>query len=193
MMKRISVGGLALASLISQVAAQVPANKPTYWASVYDATVPVGMTDEVCLENPNGVRVRLLGVSVYGVGAATGTIKMSLVRRSSLDVPAASVTVTPTSSDERGAASAVIFRDFTANPTALGTLNGTFRQLRWDITTNGNNADPYGDGVMLTGNVAPVGQIPEIRAANTAICLNLNGPTIASTLTIDMVWTESAD
>ena len=165
---------------------------PTYWASTYNLAVPAGATDVVCLENPNGIVVRLLGVSVYGVGAVAGTINISVVRRTPTNTGGTSTTPAITGSDVNASATQTIFRAYTANPTALGTLSGTFRNLRWDITTNGSNADPTSTAMLAFGNLRePDATVPLLRSRNSAFCISFNGAAVASTVTLDMEWSES--
>jgi hypothetical protein len=192
-MKKFLLGFLSLLLSISGAVAQAPSLLPTYWSSVFNLAVPAAATDIVCLENPNGVAVRLLSVGLYGLGSASGVVQVSVLRRTSLDSGGTSTTSSVIGSDPRAAGSQVTFRSWTVKPTALGTLDNVFGNLRWDITTNGNNANPSGGSILNVGNVSPMGVIPTIRAANSAFCINFNAPTPSSTITVNLTWTESAN
>ena len=190
-MRRTLISLLAAAFLSSAAAAQTVSNRPTYWSGVYNLAAAATPTDIACLENPTGATVRLLGVSLYGVAAAAGTINVSLVRRTTLNTGGTSTTpVIALSEVVHSRPPVAVFRAYTANPTALGTQGGTFRQLRWDVTTNGSNADPTGSALLNFAQAAPLGLPPTLRAINSAFCVNLNSTAVAATVTIDMAWTE---
>jgi len=190
-MRRALISLLAAALLSSAAAAQTVSNRPTYWAGVYNLAAAATPTDVVCLENPTGAVVRLLGVSIYGVGGAAGTINLSLVRRTTLNTGGTSTTPTIALSESvHSRPPTAVFRAYTANPTALGTAGGTFRQLRWDVTTNGSNADPTGSALLNFAQAAPLGLPPTLRSVGSAFCVNLNSTAVAATVTIDMAWTE---
>jgi hypothetical protein len=180
-----------LAALLLTLPAAPAAAWPTYWASSYNLAVPIGATDIVCLENPNGIVVRLLGVSLYGTGGAAGTIDITVVRRTPLNTGGTSTTPAVSGSDLNAPASQTVFRAYTVNPTALGTVTGTFRSLRWDVTTNGSNADPTGTTMLGFNSLKEDAVVPMLRARGSAFCVNFNAAAVASTVTIDMVWSES--
>jgi len=161
----------------------------TYWASAFSVAIPAGATDIACLENPNGASISLVGVALYGVGAANGTINVSVIRRSSLNSGGTSFLITPTPSDEQGISQAVL-RCYTVNPTTLGALNGIFRQLQWDVTTNGSSASPSGAATLNFASIVPPAGLPIMRSPVSAFCVSFNGSPIAATLSVDMVWTE---
>lgn len=161
----------------------------TFWAGIFNLATPIGATDIVCLENPNGANISLVGVAVYGVGAANGMINVSVLRRSSLNSGGTSTLVTPTPSDEQGISKAVL-RCYTVNPTTLGAINGVFRQLQWDITTNGSSADPSGAATLNFAAIIPPAGLPIIRSSGSAFCVSFNGAAVAATLSVDCVWTE---
>lgn len=184
---------LALAALAYCTAALAqsppPVNKPTYWSGVYNLAVPAAATDVACLENPQGAVVRLLSVTLYGLGSAAGSIDIAVLRRNALNTGGTSTTPAIIASDQQQGPPAAVFRVYTVNPT-VGALDGIFALMRWDITTTGSNPDPSGAASLRSVAILPSGILPTLRNANSALCLNFNAPTPSSTITLNMVWNE---
>ena len=170
------------------------AQPPTYAAGFYNLSVQAAATDVVCLENAGGFVTELWHMSLSGVGVAAGTINVSILMRATPNVGGTFIAPPPTplSSDFKPATA--VMKAYTANPTTLGTLVGKVREGRWDITTQGSNANPTGTLVLdpfYNPNVSRM----VIKGSPGgidyyAVCLSFNGGGPAASITGDMTWTE---
>jgi hypothetical protein len=183
-----------LATLLALLAVPAQAQVPTYSAGFYNVAVGAAANDVVCLENAGSRAIRMVALNLYGVGAANGTVHVSIVLRSTANSGGTSTTPAPVALSGTQPATGVL-RVYTADPVP-GTLYGVLREGRWDITTNGNAADPSG---LLTVNPNYIPNVARLTLKGSgsdpfpyAACVTFNGTGPASTLTGDVSWTEEA-
>jgi hypothetical protein len=112
-----------------------------------------------------------------------------MVRRSTANTGGTSATITAGSQDTTNAAATAVVRSYTANPSALGTVNGVLRSHRFSISTAGG-----------AGNIGPLNewdfgarpaQAIVLRGTSDMLAINLGGVTITSPiLSATVEWTE---
>ena len=185
-----------IALLLATLPAAAQQTFPTYAAGFYNLGAQAAATDVVCLENAGHKVIRLMAVTLAGIGVAAGTIHVSVLIRSTANAGGVSITPAPVPLSSDYPPGTAVLRAYTANPTTLGTSIGVIREDRWDITTQGSNADP-GNSLGLLPVYNPPAAKMTLKGTGSdpaafAGCLSFNGTGPASTLTGDATWTEEA-
>jgi len=157
----------------------------TYHASFQGAVTATTPTDVFTIAGAAGKKIRIKYVYVDGEQTTSGTIRVSLIKRSTLDTAGTSTTITPVASDPAQAASAATVRAYTANPT-LGTAIGTFSTKLLRINVAGSTQTPV-EFDTTNGSLKDM----TLSSATEQVAINFNSSTIIGNLmAINVIYTE---
>lgn len=175
--------------LLAFPAAALAQGSPTYYGSAINVAVQAAATDVICLEGSAGKVSKLAGFSISGTAANPSTLTISILRRSTLSSGGTSALIAAAIGSPTHASATSIMRVWSANPATLGTADGVFRRIRWDVDSKVSVPTTIGLIAQMAAN--PYTTQPEVRSATQAICMNFNGLGPVTTMDISMVWTET--
>jgi len=175
--------------LLAFPAAAAAQGSPTFYGSAININAVAAATDVVCLEGGAGKVAKLAGFSISGTAATPSTLSIAVLRRSSLNTGGTSSLVAAAVGSSTHAAALAKMRVWTANPATMGTTDGTFRRIRWDVDSKVSVPTTIGLIAQMAAN--PYTTQPEARDVTQALCMNFNATGPATTMDITMVWTET--
>jgi len=188
-MRRLLAALVLLLAGLSPAVAQQAVHVPTYYGSVVNHATPIGATDVVCLEGAAGKVAKIAGFAISGTGATNVVVNIHILRRITFNTGGTSVLVQSAKGSSAHADATSVMRVWSSNPTSLGTPDGVFRRIRWDVENKVTVPPTVGLIAQMAAN--PYTTQPEARGATQAICMNFNAPATATVMDISMVWTET--
>lgn len=157
----------------------------TYHAVFVGAVTATTPTDVFTIAGAAGKKIRIKYVYVAGEQTTSSTIRVNLIKRSTLDTGGISTVITPVASESSQAASSAVVRAYTANPT-LGTAIGTFSSKLLRINVVGSTQTPV-EFDSTNGNIKDM----TLASATEQFAINFNSTTITGDLmAIDVIYTE---
>lgn len=169
---------------------QLPAQRPSYSASITGLTVAASATDFFTLTGATGIVTRVTYVECSGIGSTAGTPDIVALKRSTANTGGTATQPTVVPLDSGSAAGASVVNAYTVNPTT-GTLVGNVRvsKLGLPLAATGANVQRL---QWMFGN-RPGTQEVILRAATSVFALNGAGATLAPGASLDCAieWQES--
>lgn len=160
--------------------------KTTYASSITNLATAANATDVVTLSGSASKTIKIVEIGISGSATAAITLSVQLIKRSATNTTGTSTTPTVVPLDSANAAGTAVFRAYTANPGALGTVVGTIKayKLLIDSTTIASNFVIYQHGSMP-------GQPIVLRGTGEFLGINFNATTVTgSSMCIYIIWTE---
>ena len=167
--------------------------------------VAVTATDVLTISNPvSGVAVRIMRIGFGGVASSGLHATVGILKRTTLNTGGTSTTLAATPMDTNdpsippasGAISTAnaVATAYTANPTTLGTLQGSLiRATRIFLPPNVANST-VGDAEIVYGEGGGQAWKNIVLRLNESMCINLNSQSLAGVLAnIWITWTEEVD
>lgn len=170
--------------------AQIDGYKTTYNATA-TFTAANTATDIFTINGSATKTVRVLRIGISATQTTSSEIALILLKRSTANTGGTSSTLTNVSYDSTNAAATASVKSYTANPTALGTLVGNLRNIKFSIpvVAIGGNASAQTELVESFGN-GP-GQALVLRGTAESLAVNLNSATVSgNSFSIWVEWTE---
>jgi hypothetical protein len=168
-----------------------PTTKSTYAATSGTLTPGTTPTDIVTLTGSATKTIRVLKFDISSSQTTLGVNTWFLIKRSTANTGGTSTTSTAVPFDSNDAAATATFRNYTVNPTSLGTAVGTIATLKLvsDPTVGGTPSQ-----VVYTYDFTDNGTAQGIvlRGTTQVFALNFNGAALPAGLVINVniVWTE---
>ncbi len=207
-MKRLLLGGIALAVMAGVALAQVNVVPQVGVTSAYVkqrtySAVSIGLapaasaTDVFCISGSTTASISIKRIAVSGTAATLVTVPVTILRRATLDTggTAATTTALPvgTANFSSDSAPTAVLTAYTANPTITDASPTYFRTAVTSFnTTSALVASPvlewkFGE---QTGDFARALDI--LKGSTQQYCLNLNAVSITTgLLNIDITWVEN--
>lgn len=161
----------------------------TYTCGVSNITAAATPTNIVTItgsSNPN-ITVRITQFHMYATQTTGGVAVVKLNHQTAADTGGTFVQDGTNPYDKNNGASTVVCGHYTANPTAIGTVAGSWRQYAPLVPTSttfptGEILEPFGDGIQpLT-----------LHGTTDIMAVNMGGATVAGfNFTIQIEYTET--
>jgi len=162
--------------------------RAAYGYSVFGMTPAATATDVLTLSGSATKIVRVRQVVISGIATSAGNIPIAIHRRTAANTGGTSTTPTPAQRDSTDDAATAVLRQYSANPTGLGTSLGPIDGGRLAIPTATSGAlDRFVAQYSWLNEKGPV-----LRSATDFFAINLNGATLPTGLALDIGiwWTE---
>lgn len=163
-------------------------SRATFCYSALIADAPATPTDLITLKGAAGKIIQLRRVFLTALGSATGSIIVSLVKRSTANTGGTFTTPLPTQGDQDGL-SAVVVNRYTVNPATLGTVVATRSRRLLAVVEGTGTPDrvtlEFGDNMRGMKGL-------RLNSASEWFAINLNGGAIPAAFKFDceLEWTE---
>jgi hypothetical protein len=143
-------------------------------------------TDVFTISGVDSRSVKIAQMRVSGLATTAGAVNMNIIKRSTANTGGTSANLTAASHDSNDPTPSAVVKNYTANPTALGTAIGTVRAERLTLPLAGTQSAfvIFDFGIRL-------GKPIILNSSTEFLCLNCNGAAPAGTsLSIYIEWVE---
>lgn len=159
-----------------------------YGYSVFGMTPAATATDVLTISGSATKTIRIRQVVISGIASSAGNIPIVIHRRTTDNTGGTSTTPTPAQRDGSDDTATAVVRQYSANPSALGTSLGPIDGGRLAIpTATSGQLDRFVAQYSWLNEKAPT-----LRSATDFFAINLNGATLPTGLALDIGiwWTE---
>lgn len=163
----------------------VDTNKATYSTSAIFAAA-ASATDVFTITGSVSKTIRVTRIAITGTQTTGAVRDVLIIKRSTANTGGTSATPTIAPHDSNSSAATAVVRNYTANPSGLGTSVGTIRSAK--VLIGAATALP---GEFISEWGPRSSQAPVLRGTTQVLSVNLNGVTSAgNSLSINIEWTE---
>lgn len=148
-------------------------------------------TDIFTINGSASKTVKLLRIGISATETTSGIINLTLLKRSTVNTGGTSAVVTAVPFDSTDVAATASVKSYTANPTALGTLVGNLKNIKFvvPVAAVGANATSQVELVECFGIAFAKPFI--LRGTGESLAVNLNSTTVTgNSFSIWIEWTE---
>lgn len=160
--------------------------KATYSASAVAFAMATSPTDIFTITGSASKVIRVTRIAVTGTQSSGAMRDVLLIKRSAANTGGTSATPTMVPHDSTSSAATATVRNYTANPSGLGSAVGTMRAEKFFLAGTATVA-----GSLIADFGPRYGQSIVLRGTTEVLAVNMNGVSSSgSSMTITIEWTE---